>query len=65
MHGIVMRNRDVIDAEVKHERDFTFDYFGFKVGGTDKNLSEGICRPLYVVAHLKPSFRTVERPTNV
>ena len=31
VHAIVMRNRDVIDAEVKHERDFAFDYFGFKV----------------------------------
>lgn len=26
-----MKNRDVIDAEVKHERDFSFDFFGFKV----------------------------------
>ena len=31
VHEIVMRNRDVIDAEVKHERDFAFDFFGFKV----------------------------------
>lgn len=31
VYDIVMRNREVIDAEVQHERDFTFDYFGFKV----------------------------------
>ncbi|CAB1111582.1 unnamed protein product [Ectocarpus sp. CCAP 1310/34] len=30
VHEIVMKNREVIDAEVKHERDFSFDFFGFK-----------------------------------
>lgn len=31
IHAVVMRNREVIDAEIQHERDFAFDYFGFKV----------------------------------
>ncbi|CAM9319978.1 unnamed protein product [Sphacelaria rigidula] len=31
VHATVMKYRDVIDAEVQHERDFSFDYFGFKV----------------------------------
>lgn len=31
VHEIVMKNREVIDAEVTHERDFSFDFFGFKV----------------------------------
>ncbi|CBJ29920.1 conserved unknown protein [Ectocarpus siliculosus] len=30
VHEIVMKNRDLIDAEVKHERDFSLDFFGFK-----------------------------------
>lgn len=31
VHDNVMRNRAAIDAEIQHERDFSFDYFGFKV----------------------------------
>lgn len=32
-----MRNRELIDGEIRHERDFTFDFFGFKVGVDGRN----------------------------
>lgn len=42
VHEIVMRNREVIDAEVKHERDFSFDYFGFKVSGNNRGFPRNV-----------------------
>jgi ribonucleoside-diphosphate reductase alpha chain len=30
IYNIVMQNKEKLDAAIKHERDFAFDYFGFK-----------------------------------
>lgn len=30
VHSVVMANRDVLDGAILHDRDFEFDYFGFK-----------------------------------
>jgi ribonucleoside-diphosphate reductase alpha subunit len=30
LHSIVMKNKDILDKMVLHERDYLFDYFGFK-----------------------------------
>ena len=28
---VIMANRELLDAAIKYERDFEYDYFGFKV----------------------------------
>lgn len=30
-YGVIMKNADRLNNAIKHERDFTYSYFGFKV----------------------------------
>jgi len=34
-YGVIMKNADRLNGAIKHERDYTYSYFGFKVCGFD------------------------------
>lgn len=36
-YGVIMKNADRLNQAIKHDRDFTYSYFGFKV-----------CAPSYI-----------------
>ena len=39
---LVQANAEMLDSEILYDRDFDYDYFGFKVWGPSQDLQQGM-----------------------